>query len=316
MVDQDKDIFNIEASNKKLEEKCKTSDYILFETELPNTDFIGEVEVIAGLDSTPYAIISNYFLTYGILHELLQIYNNTKKETFNYFCRDIFDRKETNISELKKIISKQEKIKEDNIIGFDFSYSSFFSESNENITKFDKGSDMTNFSSCYNNIKTPMKIINVFLIKDIKASSIIIIKVPNIISTVIIDYVKLLSYIFKEIKIFKLVQDSFFKDSFHIILSNPNIERYNKIKADIKSSMKKNNIKNVDNLYIKSIIKYNIDSNNKEFSIKIKEFATVLEVLIATYMLNIIKALKISTTNNYRDPQDWYHLDFYFSKCL
>lgn len=314
MIGKEKDIFNIELSNKKLEEKCKVADYILFESNIPNTDFIGEISLVKGLDSTPYALISNYFLTYGILHELLQIYNNINKDTFNYFCQNIFNRQETNISELKKIISKREKIKEENIIGFDFSDSNFFL--NQKNIKYEKGSDMSNFSTCYNNIRTPMKILNVFLLKNLKENSVIIIKIPNIISTVVIDYLKILTFIFHEIKIFKLVQDSFFKDSFHVILSRPNINRYNQVKEDIKKNIKANNIKNIDEEYIKSIITYDIEDQNQEFISKIKEFATVLETLIATYMLNIIKALKISTSNNYRNPNDWHHLDFYFSKCL
>lgn len=316
MVDVGTDVFDIEASNKRLEEKCKTSDYILFETQIPTTDFIGEIEIVQGNDSTPYASISNYFLTYGILHELLQIYNNIKKETFDFFTKKILERKETNISELKKIISKREKIKEKDLIGFDFGNPSFFINSKDKNIKYNKGSDMTNFSSCYNNINTPMKILNIFLLKEIKTSNVIIIKSPNIISTVIIDYIKLLSYVFKEIRIFKLVQDSFFKDSFHIIVSKPDVERYNKIKIIIKNNIKKNNIRDIEEASVKNILKYTIDDNNQEFDIKIKEFANVLEILVATYLLDITKALRTSTMNNHRDPHYWKHLDFYFSKCL
>ncbi|QKE44590.1 putative mRNA-capping enzyme small subunit [Yalta virus] len=316
MSDANIDVFDIEASNRRLEEKCKTSDYILFETQIPTTDFISDVEIVQGNDSTPYASISNYFLTYGILHELLQIYNNTKKETFDFFTKKILERKETSISELKKIISKREKIEEKDLIGFDFGYPEFFINNKDKNIKYNKGSDMTNFSYCYNNISTPMKILNIFLLKDIKQENVIIIKSPNIISTVMVDYVKLLSYVFKQIRIFKVVQDSFFKDSFHIIVSNPNIARYNKIKTDIKNNIKKNHITDIEKSSIKNILKYTIDDNNKEFEIKIKEFANVLEILIATYLLDITKALRTSTMNNHRDPYYWRHLDFYFSKCL
>lgn len=306
-------VFDIERYNKKIEEKCKVSDYILFKTEIPNTDFIGELEIIQGNDSSPYAPTSNYFLTYGILHELLQLYNNTKRETFNYFCKDILKRKETDISELKKIVSKKEKIKEEHILGFDFSYPDFILS--DTTKKYSRGSDIVNFSSCYNNIKIPMKILNVFLLKNISKKSVFLIKAPCLISTVIVDYIKLLTYIFKEVQIFKLVQDSFFKDSFHLILTNPNLERYDKIKQEVKNSIK-NNIGDINQAYIKNIIKYSLNNNNQEFVIKIKEFTIVLEILIATYMLNVIKALKTSIANNYRDPNVWKHLDFYFSKCL
>lgn len=314
MVDNKSNIFDIETNNKKLEEKCKTKDYILFETQLPATDFINKIEISEGINSIPYAPISNYFLTYGILHELLQIYNNTEKETFLFFTKKILDKNEMGISELKKIISKREKIKEKKIIGFDFGNDSFFIK-NKNV-KYNKGSDMTNFSTCYNNIHTQMKILKVFLLKDIDKDDVLIIKLPNIISTVAVDYMKLLTYVFKNIRLFKLVQDSFFKDSFHIIVSNPHIERYNKIKNEIKDTIKKNNIKDIEKANIKTLLKYEIDENNKEFNAKIKEFANVLETLIAAYLFEIIRALKISLTNNHREAEYWKHLDFYFSKCL
>lgn len=306
-----KQTIDIDFYNKLLDDKCKTGDYILFQTKIPNSDFHNELELIVGKNSSVYVLVSNYFLTYGILHELLQIYNNIKKETFDYFCQNIFNRKEASISELKKIISKKENIKLENIIGFDFSYPDFFLN---NSKKYNRGSDITNFSSCYNNINIPLKILNVFLLKDIHKNNVIIIKVPNITSVAIIDFLKILSYVFSDIYLIKLVQDSFFKDSFHIILSNPNIKQYNQIKDELKNKFKKQNITNLDGYFLKSILKHN-DEKSGEFIIKIKEFATVLELLIATYMLNIINALQKSSKNSYRDSQDWKYLDFYFSKC-
>lgn len=299
----ERDLFNITTVIRNLEQKSNKKEAIYFDLIVPSTDFKPVIKIHSGNSSDPYFSISNYFLTYGVLHEFMQLYNSLNRETFEFFCGKILDRNEVDIKTITKFIVKQNNMNNDHIEMFDYSTSDFFLDKE---TKFKKGGDMINLSACYNNRVTP-EILNIFLLKKVYKDSIFIIKLPNIISTVSIDILRIICYIFKNVRIMKLVQDSFFKDSFHIVAREIDEERYESIKQEIKKEI----IPAKNTKYVSRITNNVFDDRYIGFETGIKKFATELEILIATCLLHIAKLIKNSLETQDRDKTQWKYLDFY-----
>lgn len=304
----EKDIFNVSNFNKIIQQKKKTREYILFDVDVPHTDFVKKIKISSGKSNISYPLLNNYFLTYGVLHEFLLLFNKVGSKIFNYFCEDIIKRPEITLEELKKIVCAKENISEKNFIGFDFSESDFFTE----VKKYNKGSDMTNFTNCYNTNNIKMEILNIFFLEKITKNNVIYIKFPNIISSLTSEYIFLLSYIFRKVKLAKLFNDSFFKDSFHIILSDVDLSRYDKIKGEMIKQMKLKKIENVKGLYINNLVEVDIELGFGDlFKSRVKEFGINLEILLASFYFDIIKALKDGKETNRRNEEVWKELDYY-----
>lgn len=301
-------IFDISTFNKIVAQKKKINEYELFSVEIPHTDFVKNINISSGKSNMSNPLLNNYFLTYGVLHEFLLLFIKVGTKIFNYFCEDIINRPEIALEELKNVLIEKENVSKKNLIGFDFCDLNFFTE----IKKYNKGSDITNFTNCYNTNNIKMEILNVFMLNKITHKDIIFIKFPNITSTLSTEYIFLLTYIFNKVKLTKLLSDSFFKDSFHIIVSGVDIDRYEKVKKEIISQLKKNKIKTLEGLFINNIIDSDIDINFGEvFISRLREFGLNLEILLATFYFDMIKALKNGKDTNQRNEEIWKELDVY-----
>lgn len=287
-----------------LERKQKKNEMIYFDMNIPSSDFKREIKLKNGIVSDPYYPVTNYFLTYGILHEFIQLSNNIKKETFEHFCGKILDRYELGMDDFIYRLVKEEKYEKKHIQAFDFSGKGFFTDK---TFKVKRGSDLRNVSWCYNNsIET--KVLDLFT-SNVTEESVFVIKMSNITSIASIDIIRLLNYIFKNMRLIKLVQDSFFKDSFHIIISSPNIKRYEEVKREIKQGL---STVNKDKSLV-FVTKPSLYTDNEVFETYIKEFATQLEGLIASYLFHIISLIRSGIKDNHRNKDQWKYLDYYTS---
>lgn len=297
-------MLDIKEDIQILERKQKKNEIIYFDMGIPPSDFKREIKIKNGITSDPYYSVTNYFLTYGILHEFIQLFNNIKEETFDHFCGKILDRRELSMDEFIYRLVKEEKYQKKYIQSFDFSGKGFFTDRN---FKVKRGSDLRNISWCYNN-SIDMKVLDIFR-SSVTEESVFVIKMSNITSIVSIDIIRLLNYIFKNMRLIKLVQDSFFKDSFHIIVSSPNVKRYNEVKQEIEQSL--STVPKGKSLVF--VTKPSLSMDNEVFETHIKEFATQLESLVASYLFHIISLIRSGIKDNHRNKDQWKYLDYYTS---
>lgn len=305
-IDKNK-LFNIKNIIDILKEKKNTEEYYLFQAQIPNLidkDFT--IDIKDG-PSNPKVTNTNYFLTYAILHELLQIYNSTDNDTLVYLSQNILERKEISIENLLDIFIKKNKLKKDEFITFDYGHKGFFF----NKEKFNKGSYIKNITFCYNNNNIFLKLLNIFLIKDIKKNNKFFIKLPSIVSIAVIDILKLLSYIFKKTIVIKALDDSFFKDSFHVFCDDVDVEKYNEIKKYIMKDFKNKNFDFKKHMYLSSILNNQSNNISLNFDIVIKNFSLLIEILIFVFVSNLKNLILESTRNAYRDEKHWEDLNYY-----
>lgn len=303
-MDDYKNFLNIDNIIKLLKEKKKNKDEILFQVELPNIDNLDTLNIKYG-KSNVYIKICDYFLTYGILHELVLLYNLLKKDYFEYFSQNLLNKNEENIVDLKKYLIKTYNLNE-NIIVYDFSYNNnfFFDKSH-----FKKGSEVFNITYCYCNNYIKAEILKVFLLKKITSDTIFLIKLPSITSIAILEYLKILSYIFLRINLIKLVNDSMFKDSFHVICYKINIERYKIVYEKLKHI----NTNNLHNLYLKKIFhSINLD-NYENLETSIKNFSKLLFMNVFNFISYITKSIEKDKKIAQRQYENWKLLDEYFN---
>lgn len=306
-IDKNK-LFNIKNIIDTLKEKKISNEYFLFQTQLPYlSDKDVEIDIKEG-PSNPKITHTNYFLTYAILHELLQIYNSTNNDTLVYLTKNILERKEISIDNLLDIFIQTHNLKKKDFIKFDYGHDGFFF----NKDKFNKGSYIKNITYCYNNSYIFLKLLNIFLIKDIKKENKFFIKLPSVISIAIIDILKLLSYIFKKTIIFKAIGDSFFKDSFHIYCDDIDVDRYNEIKQNIMIDFKKKNYNFEKNIYLSKILNNQNNSNiSLNFELIVKNFSLLIEILIFVFLSNLKSLILETKQNAYRDEKNWEDLNYY-----
>lgn len=302
------DLFSMEKIIQILKEKQLFKDYILFQIQLPKLDSIKIIGLNQG-ETSPCTIFTNYFLTYATLHEFVQIFNNTNKDLFDYFCNNILERKELNIMSISKILSEREKslFKLKNFNTFDFSHEKFFINTN---TQFNKGSDIKNFTNCYNNNQITMELLEVFLLKDIHKDSVLLIKFPTILGLSVIDVLKVLCSICGSVVLLKVVEDSFFKDSFHVLCSQVNVENYHLIRNQIIHIIKRNKITSLKNVKFKNIIFEQTNSSDK-FNKCMNMFILHLEILINTFLSSLQKAIIKDKATSHRNKETWKYLDYY-----
>lgn len=297
------DLFNIENIINLLKTKKKTNEFILFQTTLPNIDSYGNINIKIG-ESCANPVYSNYFLTYGILHEFLQVYNNINLTTFKYFSRNILEKKEQDINSISKQISKNENENIANIKTFDYSHKNFFIDNKY----FSKGSYIKNITYCYNNGKIYTNILKIFLIKDVNKNTKLLIKFPSIVSQCILDIIKLISYSFDKTIIFKNIYDSYFKDSFHIYANNINVSRYLEIQNKFKL-FKKEDINDINP--IRQILDINVNNTYQNYDNILKDFCIFLEIIIFVFLANLYNLIDQDKNLTYRNNSKWEHLDYY-----
>jgi hypothetical protein len=294
------DLFNIENIINLLKTKKNTDEFILFQTTLPNIDSYGNINIKMG-ESCANPVYSNYFLTYGILHEFLQVYNNINLNTFKYFSQNILEKKEQDIASISKLISKNDT----NIKTFDYSHKNFFVDNNKYFTK---GSYIKNITYCYNNSKIYTNILKIFLVKDVNKNTKFLIKFPSIVSQSILDSIRLISYSFEKITIFKNLYDSYFKDSFHIYAQDIKLNRYLEIQDKIKL-FKTDNIN--DTYQIRQILDININNIYQKFDNSLKDFCIFLEIIIFVFLVNLHNLINQDKNLTYRNKNKWENLDYY-----
>lgn len=305
------DIYDIVKINQYVDEKILLKDFIFFEQVLPKIDSIDTIEIQEG-HSFPHIINTNYFATYGILHEFIQMYNKIEKKTFDYFCRKILEKKELDINTLAKIICNREKKNIENIKTFDFSHPDFFIQTQHQ--NFHKGSDLKNVTFCYNNTEIYMNMLNIFLEKKLHKDMIFLIKLPSIINCVNIDILQILCYIFDNTILFKIIKDSFFKDSFHVICSNINLNKYETIQSQIKTQLQKKKIKNLNSHHLQLILPSKTTNTVSTFQQSLQEFSFQIINIILTYFFNLQSTLQKDISYASRNEQNWKYLDNYYNK--
>lgn len=292
------DLFNIENIINLLKTKKNTNEFILFQTTLPNIDSYGHINIKLG-ESCANPVYSNYFLTYGILHEFLQVYNSINLNTFKYFSKNILEKKEQDIHSLSKLIAKDDK----NIKTFDYSHKNFFIDNNK---YFSKGSFIKNITYCYNNSHIYTNILKIFLVNDINKNTKFLIKFPSIVSQSILDSIRLISYSFEKITIFKNIYDSYFKDSFHIYAQDININRYLEIQNQIKL------FKNInDTSPLRQILDINLNNIYQNYDNTLKDFCIFLEIVIFVFLVNLHNLINQDKNLTYRNNSKWENLDYY-----
>lgn len=304
-IDKNK-LFNIKNIIEILKEKKITKDYFIFQTQLP---YILEKDFHINIEegpSNPKIINTNYFLTYAILHELLQIYNSVDNKTLDYLTQNILERKEINIKDLLDIFVKKHNLKKNDFITFNYGHEGFFF-TNE---KFNKGSYIKNITYCYNNNFIYLKLLNIFLLKDIKKENKLFIKLPSVVSIAVLDILKLLSYVFKKVIIFKAIDDSFFKDSFHVFCDEVVLERYNEIKLVLIKDFKNKNFNFEKNMFLSKILNNN-NNITLNFEKIIKKFSLSIEILIFVFLSTLKNLIIESTKNAFRDEKHWEDLNYY-----
>lgn len=297
------DLFNIENIINILKTKKNTDEFILFQITLPSIESYGNINIKLG-ESCVSPIYSNYFLTYGILHEFLQVYNNINIKTFNYFSKNILEKKEQDIISLSKQISKNQNENPNNIKTFDFGHKNFFSENKY----FSKGSYIKNITYCYNNNKIYTNILKIFLVKNIDKRTKFLIKFPSIVSQSVLDIIKLISYSFEKTTIFKNIYDSYFKDSFHVYADGIKISRY----IEIQNKIKLFNKNNINDIYtIKQVLDININNKYHHHDNILKDFCIFLEIVIFVFLGNLHNLITQDKDLTYRNNEKWENLDYY-----
>lgn len=302
-------LLDIDDVIRILSQKKELKEFIFFEKTLPIIDSDLTIRILKG-DGEAFGTYFTYFHTYGILHEILQIFNKIGTDLMKHFCRKILEKPEMDINTLKTIISKKYIIPDKKILVYNFGHNNFFIN---NKQKYNKGSDIKNNTACYNNNIISMKLLEMFLLKEVYHDTVFLIKFPSIISISVIDSLKLLSNIFKKTIVFKLMDDSFFKDSFHVLCSELNINNYNKIKKEIKSYLETNKIKNLESINLKSIIKMRISDDYKYFENSLKEFGKCIQTLVSTYLIELFINLSRDIENASRNDKKWENLDNYYN---
>lgn len=302
-------LFNIENIFNFLKTVKKSNEYAIIKTEIPKYQSNYIFRIKKGI-SIVFCFYINYFLTYGILHEFLQLFNNTDEELFDYYCRDVFNKEDINEIDLVGLVCTEYKIAKNNII-----YKNFQSENKFFRLKkrFKKGSYIQNITSCYN-LFIPAEILNIFLLPKKELKQNFLIKLPNISSEFIIDVIKLLTNIFQRTILFKSVYDSFFNDSFYILCLDIHEPSYLKISKEIQENIDSNNI-DIKKDYIKNLFLNNYENNNLDinnnFIIELKSFFFNIEILIANFLNKLIKNLNQDSKLTIRNPKNWNSLDFY-----
>lgn len=306
---------DIKTIIKILEEKKTLKETILFKTTLPSIDGISAFDFDLQFGGSTYSTQDVfYFFTFAILHEFLQLFNerdSTNKELRNYLFDNIVERDEKPLN----IVMKDLDLKPKETHLFDFSHEGFFMKDKK--INFKKGSEMKNYSYCYNNTSISSEILKIFLLRDeiIEKESEynFLIKFPSIISQAITDTLKLLSYIFESLIIFKQTEDSFIKDSFHIICKGLNKNKYKFVRSHILKLMneKNKNLEDLPNLYIKCLLAYKINDRIREYNETIRKFTLGVEMLICVFLMKLTDSYKTDLITADRNSINWLELDYY-----
>jgi len=306
---------DIKTITKILEEKKTLKETILFKTSLPSIDGISASDLDLEFGPSTYSTTDSfYFLTFAVLHEFLQLFNerdSTNKELRNYLFENIVERDEKPLSIVMKDLEL--KIKETHL--FDFSHEGFFMKDKK--INFKKGSELKNYSYCYNNTGISSEILKIFLLKDEiiekEANFGFLIKFPSIISIAITDTLKLLSYIFSSVIIFKQTEDSFIKDSFHIICKGMNVKKYKFIRSHISKliSEKHKTLDDLSNLYIRQLLTYKLNDKIQDYNEILRKFTLGVQLLICIFLTKLTDSYKIDIRTADRNSVNWFELDYY-----
>lgn len=312
--------FNLDDIYQLLKRKKKLNQRVLIQITLPKIDGILDSDI--DINFGPSNIVSNkqnYFETFGILHELTQIFNKKdleNRKSRDFFFKDILNKKEINIDNLAKLINEEMSFNKQNIKGekvtqftFDFGHKDgLFIEEYQNKS-FKKGSEIKNITYCYNINIIPATMLELFLLSDKELGDRdirFIVKFPSIISSSVSDVLRLLSSTFNSVKVFKSVNDSMFKDSFHVICEHINKEKYNIYRNVIRSKTKDVDLKKNN---LKSLL---VRKEKKVFEDVLEDFSKILISIIYIFISEIIKSYQENLRLTNRDEEDWKVFDYYY----
>lgn len=313
-VDSNK-LTDIKNIVKILEEKRGLKESIFFQALLPSIDGISGSDFSLSFGASNYSTKDTfYFLTFAVLHEFLQLFNDrdsTNKEIRNFLFENIIERDEKPLD----VVMKDLKLKTDKTFLFDFSNKGFFMTDKK--INFRKGSELKNYSYCYNNNNITSEILKIFLITEnvIDASQDFnfLIKFPTVISTVLNDALKLLSYIFSSVTVFKQTEDSFIKDSFHVICNGIDVKKYKFIRKHISKCLHDKNlgIEDLSKNNIERILSTNIHDRYQDFNKILAGFITNIELIIFSFLTKLTDSYKLDLKSANRTNSNWEELDYY-----
>ncbi|AKS26325.1 putative mRNA capping enzyme small subunit [Diachasmimorpha longicaudata entomopoxvirus] len=291
MFQELKSFLDIISSLKK---KWMTKDYIYFKTNLPSLS-LGVSDIVIEPGASDVNIRNtDFFLTYGILHELIQIYNTMTDGLFEFFCVNILDKhiqSDSLVTQLYTLLQSK------NIKQFDFTQKKFFREQ----TKFKRGSELKNITNCFSNTRITKHILDVFGL-NINLDNIFLIKLPTLTSVCITDYLKILSSVFAKTVILKSVDDNMFCDSFYVLCLEPDVEKYSLFSSKLKTPK--------EGMYLRSLLS-KTTTEYPIFQDTIKEFAKTLHYISFNFITELIKLLEKGAEERLRTNEGWQVFDDY-----
>ncbi|CCU56313.1 mRNA capping enzyme small subunit [Mythimna separata entomopoxvirus 'L'] len=173
--------------------------------KVPNVNIIQNIKPNYNNDSSPKAYFSIIYHSLAIVIEIQDTYK--LNDNIEYF-------------------SKYDDLQKKNKTDYDFSYNNLF----KTEFKLEKsGSSMKNWTNIYNTTDVTLDILSPLYKKYDKVS----IRLPCVISTSVIHFVYILSYIYNSVTLVK--EDLWLNDSFIVICEDLRKNNYNDVKNQIKT---------------------------------------------------------------------------------
>ncbi|CCU55717.1 mRNA capping enzyme small subunit [Choristoneura biennis entomopoxvirus] len=239
--------------------------------KLPNVNNIQNIKPKYNNNSSPKAYFN---IIYHLISIVIEIQDTYKlNDNIGYF-------------------TKYDELKKKNKTDYDFSYNNLFISD----FKLEKsGSSMKNWTNIYNTTDVTLDILYPLTKKHDKIS----IRLPCVISTTVIHYLYLLSYIYDSVTLIK--EDLWLNDSFVVICNNLKINNYNNIKTQLKPIIfnEKTRQYKLDGLFKN----FMIDENFKNI---IGKFINDIQYIICDLWLTIQKNINNSPSDRSKKYWDEY----------
>lgn len=265
--------------------------------ELPKITEVRNILIVSG-PSYSKTIFTPYHLTYGAIHEIMQLIYSRGTETFLYYLGPIYKKEEKDFD-----IFLDEK-QNDKIYSLDLSYRNKFLTriiEQRNIS----GSNIKNETYTFCNTLITFKILKpIFKIKN---ETTILIKFPTITAVAVQHAIELYAYICGKVYLFKHKKDSFLKDSFCLY----GVQIDHKRLSEVRNLLKKSGISDynrIENNLLMSVFDERIQCNKCfESSFRTFNYDVILSVFVL--LVDIICNIKKDSEKRKRTMEQWKVLD-------
>ncbi|CCU55411.1 mRNA capping enzyme small subunit [Adoxophyes honmai entomopoxvirus 'L'] len=242
--------------------------------KVPNVNCIQNLKIKYDNNSSPKAYFNIIYHLISIVIEIQDMWK-FNDDNVNYF-------------------TKYDNFKKKTQVDYDYSYKNLFRSGFKSLEK--SGSSMKNWTNIYNTTDVTLDIIYPLTKKHDEIS----IRLPCIISTAVIHYIYLLSYVYNSVTLIK--EDLWLNDSFVVKCKNIKINNYDVVK---------NQLKNIQ--FNEKTRQFKIDSLFKNFMIDetfkniIGKFISDIQYIICDLWLHIQKNINSSPSD--RKKEYWEEYD-------